>query len=248
MNQSDPTARAALFRPISFTTKNLNPVGTGAKVLWNTATIPFLIIMQFFFILALNGITQGFDYFAKIPTKTLIPMRLGISVVYTFIASLTSTGYIWAFRQNFDVTGSQFVESWMAIWLTNHTNFLFIDIATAIIPMAYMSHIILTWIILNVTSTIFPFELSAGFYRIGYAWPYHNLYEILVNIWSSGCVNRLYRNLPIIFAWWVVLFGVNLWAQMRRCRLAKQQTTLEGQKPPQKGGPPEKPGTADSSD
>ncbi|KAH8742498.1 hypothetical protein F5883DRAFT_656639 [Diaporthe sp. PMI_573] len=141
MNQSDPAARAALFRPISSTFKNLAAVPTGAKVLWNTATIPFLIIMQFFFILALNGITLGFDYYSKIPSKTLIQLRFGISIVYTFIASLTSTGYIWAFRQGFHLTGSQFVETWMAIWLTNHTNFLFVDTATAIVPMAYMSHI-----------------------------------------------------------------------------------------------------------
>lgn len=221
---------------------------SSAKVLWNTATIPFLVIMQFFFILALNGITLGFDYYVKIPTKTLIPLRLGISVVYTFIASLTSTGYIWAFRQNFHVTGSQFVESWMAIWLTNHANFLFLDAATALVPMAYMSHIVLTWIILNVTSTIFPFELNAGFYRIGYAWPYHNLYEILVTIWSNGCVNRVYRNLPIIFAWWTVLFGVSLWARLRLCRNSKKQSTLEGRKPPHKGDHSEKPGSADASD
>lgn len=139
MNQSDPAARAALFRPISSTSKNLTPVPTGSKVLLNTALIPFLIIMQFFFILALNGITLGFDYYAKIPSKTLIPLRFGISIIYTFIASLTSTGYIWAFRQGFHLTGSQFVETWMAIWLTNHANFLFVDTATAIVPMAYMS-------------------------------------------------------------------------------------------------------------
>lgn len=139
MNQSNPAARAALFRPISSTSKNLTPVNSGAKVLWNTATIPFLIIMQFFFILALNGITLGFDYYAKVPSKTLIPLRFGISIIYTFIASLTSTGYIWAFRQGFHLTGTQFVETWMAIWLTNHANFLFVDAATAIVPMAYMS-------------------------------------------------------------------------------------------------------------
>lgn len=141
MNQSDPAARAALFRPISSTSKNLTPVPTGAKVLWNTATIPFLIIMQFFFILALNGITLGFDYYSKTPSKTLIPLRFGISVAYTFIASLTSTGYIWAFRQGFHLTGSQFVETWMALWLTNHANFLFVDSATALVDMKYMSHI-----------------------------------------------------------------------------------------------------------
>lgn len=95
--------------------------------------------MQFFFILALNGITLGFDYYAKVPSKTLIPLRFGISIIYTFIASLTSTGYIWAFRQGFHLTGTQFVETWMAIWLTNHANFLFVDAATAIVPMAYMS-------------------------------------------------------------------------------------------------------------
>ncbi|KAL4816533.1 hypothetical protein BDW67DRAFT_44322 [Aspergillus spinulosporus] len=50
---------------------------------------------------------------------------------------------------------------------TKHVHFLFIDSATSIIPMPFVLFLVLTWIILNVSSTIGPFELSPAFYRIG---------------------------------------------------------------------------------
>lgn len=83
----------------------------------------------------------------------------------------------------------------MAYWLYQHVNFVVLDTVTAFIPASFLSFAVLTWAIINVTSSIFPFELSAGFYRWGWALPGHNLYSIIITIWSGGCNNRLYINL-----------------------------------------------------
>lgn len=57
--------------------------------------------------MALNGITLQKDLFAKLSLKQNTLLRILISVVYTFIASLVMTGYIWAFREDWQVSGGQ---------------------------------------------------------------------------------------------------------------------------------------------
>jgi hypothetical protein len=89
----------------------------------------------------------------------------------------------------------------MTYWLYMHINFGVLDAATAFIPVSFLSFFVLPWAILNVASTIFPFELSPGFYKWQYAVPGYNCFSILIQIWSGGCNNRLYRALPILFAW-----------------------------------------------
>jgi hypothetical protein len=106
------------------------------------------------------------------------------------------------------------------MWLLMHINFLLFDITTAFIPIQFMPFIVLTWVILNVASTITPFELSPGFFRWGYALPSHEAYEVLIQIWSRGCNNRLYRALPIMFSWWIVGVPVAVYAMQYRCKTA----------------------------
>ncbi|KAH8588867.1 hypothetical protein B0O99DRAFT_638158 [Bisporella sp. PMI_857] len=125
-------------------------------------------------------------------------------MVYTFVASITVACYIWGFREDWGVSGSQFILTWMVFWLYMHINFVIVDTMTAFVPAKFFAFFLLTWIIINVTSTIYPFELSPGFYRWGYALPAHEIYSLLVQVWSGGCNNQAYRALPILFAWEVV--------------------------------------------
>jgi Protein of unknown function (DUF3533). len=129
-------------------------------------------------------------------------------------------GYIWAYRESWGQRGSRFVLTWITMWLLMHINFLFFDITTAFIPIQFMPFIVLTWVILNVASTISPFELNPGFFHWGYALPSHEAYQILIQIWSGGCNNRLYRALPIMFSWWIVGVPIAVYAMQHRCRTA----------------------------
>lgn len=160
-----------------------------------------------------------------------------LSIVYTFIASLTVIGYIWAFRENWLVNRNQFALSWMVVELYMHVNFLVLDAATAFIPMSFIPFFVLTWAVINITSTIFPFELNPGFYRWGYALPAHPVFTILIQIWSGGCNNQLKSSLHVLFGWEIVGGVLAVLGSYRRNKVAQWELEEEERGNPSNGKP-----------
>ena len=85
-----------------------------------------------------------------------------------------------------------------------------------------MPFLLMTWVFLNITSSITPFEINAGFYRFGYALPAHEADQVLTDIWSGGAVPQLYRAMPILFSWWVLLLVCDGFSHRRACRRASK--------------------------
>ncbi|PWY81313.1 hypothetical protein BO83DRAFT_174249 [Aspergillus eucalypticola CBS 122712] len=148
-------------------------------------------------------ISLKFNLFAVSLTQ-LISFRALVAFVYTFSSALAMSGYIWVFREEWDVHSSQFGLTSMTIWLAMQVHFLLLEFVTTFVPMQIIPFAILTWIILNVSSTLSPFELSPGFYRWGYALPGRELYDTLLQVWTRGCNPYLGRSLPILWSWWIV--------------------------------------------
>ncbi|MCJ1479555.1 hypothetical protein MMC13_008241 [Lambiella insularis] len=214
--QNDPAAVHVYLDPIDASSININSMPQGAKVFYNTISMAMPILQQFFFILALNGMSTRFRIYDDLPPKTSGTVRAIVSVAYTFVGAVCMTGYIWAFRENWPVHGYQFVETWIVLWLLMHIYFCLIDAATAVLPQPAMPFLIVTWIFVNISATINPFEITPGFYRWGYALPAYSTYEILTYIWSGGPAPELHRALPIMFAWWLV--GTACAILAHRCR------------------------------
>ncbi|KAJ5786620.1 uncharacterized protein N7503_011832 [Penicillium pulvis] len=227
-NLSNSIALETFLDPIQATGINIKATTQGTRVLYNTVSLVMPIIQQFFFMMALNGISAQFQLFTKLGTLTNGLIRMVTSIIYTFIGSLCMAGYIWAYKESWDVNGNQFVLTWMVTWLYMHINFLIVDTLTAFIPMQFLPFCILTWVILNVASTISPFELNPGFFRWGYALPAHEAYQMLVQIWSDGCQDQSYRALPILFSWWIAALLNTVYATYSRCQAAvKAHNALE---------------------
>ncbi|KAJ5110663.1 hypothetical protein N7532_001198 [Penicillium argentinense] len=222
-NTSDKFITQALLNPISSSSIDIKPTNQGVRFYYNSLTMVIPILQQFFFIMALNGIFGEFKAYRELSIKAAVILRFALSLAYTFIGSLCMAGYIWGFREDWHVNGHQFALTWMAIWLVAHINFLLIDAVTVIVSIKFMPFVILTWIILNVSSTVAPFNLSPGFYRIGYAFPAHELYEILLDIWTEDCFPSLHRDLPILWSWWVVGLAVFVVGMRRRYTKAVAQ-------------------------
>ena len=91
-----------------------------------------------------------------------------------------------------------------------------------------MPFLLMTWVFLNITSSITPFEINAGFYRLGYALPAHEAYQVLTDIWSGGAVPQLYRAMPILFSWWVLLLVCDGFGHRRACRRAGDSSDAPG--------------------
>ncbi|EED16524.1 SNG1 family protein [Talaromyces stipitatus ATCC 10500] len=207
----------AFLDPIQATEINLQSTNLGNRVFYNTISMVMPILQQFFFIIALNGISAQFRVFTRLPWAINALFRAALATFYTFIAALCTTGYIWGFKEDWDVGASQFVLSWMAYWLYMKINFLFFEIMTTFLPVSFIPFGVLTWVLVNVASTISPFELNPTFFRWAYALPSHEAYQLLVQIWSNGCDNQSYRALPIMFTWWIVCVPIAVLCVRYRC-------------------------------
>ncbi|KAJ9607400.1 hypothetical protein H2200_008473 [Cladophialophora chaetospira] len=223
LNRADAEALQVLLNPIMASAVNIMPTTQGTKLFYNTVSMVMPILQQFFFLLILNGISQELELYSKLPQHISGLVRAGLSVVFDFVSALCMTGYIWGFRESWPVTGNQFALTWMVLWLLMHIHFLILDAATAFLPLPALPFFILTWIIINITSSISPFEVNPGFYRLGYVLPANEAYTVLTDIWSRGNVPRLYRALPILFSWWIAGIGLATYGHFHRCHKAWTQ-------------------------
>lgn len=194
--------------------------------------IILILIQKFFYLAALNGLYIQHGLYSRLSPHRMVIMRDIISLLYCLVGSLCTTGAIWAFRAGWSVDGRQYVLSWMVLWLFAHINFLQLDVFTIWLPPPYISMALISWIVFNVASIILPFELSPGFYRIGYAAPAHEVYQTLIDIWSRGCNPQLYYALPILFVWWIwgiVMSGLGVYRRSHYALLKEQEEARQFQ-------------------
>jgi hypothetical protein len=92
----------------------------------------------------------------------------------------------------------------MALWLFAHLNFLVLDAFTIWVSPPFVPMALISWMMLNVTSILLPFELSPAFYKWGYALPAHSVFNVLIDIWSGGCNPQLNYGLPVLFAYEII--------------------------------------------
>jgi hypothetical protein len=220
VNQQDQAAVQVLLNPISSTARNIKNAPFGAVILLNTVVMAMPIIQQFFFLLVINGVMRQHQLYNKMTVRSSLLIRRFAGILFTLGAALCQTGYIWAFRENWQVNGNQFVLTWMTWWLLMQIHFLILDSISAVAPLPAMPFVMLLWIFLNLASALTPLELQAGFYHWGIALPSNNAYSVLVTIWTSGADNHLYRALPILFSWWVVANITTSITHIRACHLA----------------------------
>ncbi|KAJ5766082.1 uncharacterized protein N7511_003698 [Penicillium nucicola] len=225
LNTSDPAALAAFTNPWTLASTNIQPTSQGSRLIYNTLVIILILIQEFFYLGTVNGLYAQFNLYTSVTPHRIAIVRLIISMIYTFVGSLCTAGAIWAFRHGWHVNGSQFVLTWMALWLFAHLNFLVLDVFTIWLPPPYVPMALITWIITNVTSILLPFELSPGFYKVGFALPAHSVFQVLIDIWSGGCNPQLDYALPVMFIFeilGVVLSSVGVYRRSHYAALKKE--------------------------
>ncbi|KAF2147624.1 hypothetical protein K461DRAFT_283507 [Myriangium duriaei CBS 260.36] len=204
LNKENPASLQVLLNPIGSSGTNIMTTIQPTKLFYNTVSFVMPILQQFFFLLVLNGISNELQLYSSLPLKISGLLRIGLGITYAFLGSLGMAGYIFAFDETWNVTGHQFAQTWMVLWLLMHSHFVIIDSFTAVLPLPALPFFLLIWIILNITSSISPFEVNPGFYKWGICLPTHQAYSLLLDIWSFGKVPKLSPSLPVLFAWWIV--------------------------------------------
>ncbi|KAJ2900739.1 uncharacterized protein MKZ38_002275 [Zalerion maritima] len=227
-NLSSASSSAAFLNPISSGGSGagctvLAPTNQGMKALLNTATMVAGPLMQFFFCMGMNSMSGGAGVLSHMRIRDVYVLRLALSKAYAFLGGLCIAGCVWAFREDWSLAhGDKFALTWLCYWFYLDINYLVVDtVLVTIIPLAFFSFSIFTWIFVGITSSIWPFELSAGFYRWQYALPSHDVWILLTGVWSGGCRTQEEVTLPVLFAWWFVGHATSAWSVWRRCRMSE---------------------------
>ncbi|KAK7420389.1 hypothetical protein QQX98_002812 [Neonectria punicea] len=218
---TDPVASSVFFNPIQASSSIKAATNQGTRVLFNTVSMVMPQLVQFFFTMGLNAVFTFTGAFASMSKRDVYLVRLLLTKSFSLTSALGMAGYIWAFREDWTVSAGQFFSTWMCLWLLMDINYLVVDtFIEVVVPMRFWAYCLLSWIIAGVTSTVYPFELSPGFYRWGHALPAHNVWRLLMMIWPGGCrQNGLKVALPVLFAWWVAGNLSDAWSVRRRCML-----------------------------
>jgi len=214
------TVVSIFAQPWQLQSVNIQPTTQGSRAIYNTLVIVLMLIQDFFYLGTINGLSLQFKLFSRLFPRRIIARRFMISALYALIGSLCSAGAIWAFKVNWAVNSNQFVLSWMTLWLFSHLNFLTLDVFAAWLPPPYVPMALVTWVAMNVTSVLLPFELSSNFYRWAYMLPAHEVYQVLVDIWSGGCNPQLRYALPVLFLLELSSLGWSSLGVYRRCHYA----------------------------
>jgi hypothetical protein len=226
---NNSAALSAFTSPWELTEINIRPTIQGTRAVYNTISFVLVLIEDFFFLATFNGLYNQFKIFLRIGPERIILVRTAISLTFTMISAMANSAAIWAFKASWDGTGGQWALSWLALWLFAHANFLIFDTFTIWIPPQFVSMALVTWIVINITSIVFPFILMSPFYRLGYGLPAHAAYELLTDIWSNGCNPHLDYALPVLFAYEVVGLILTSIGVYKRCHNAVivEETTKE---------------------
>ena len=238
-NFSNAIALSALNNPIAASSVVYYPTYQGARVLLNTVTIVVGNLMQFFFVMALNQILGGTAHATGNMSKRKVYVaRLALSKMHTLLSGLITASYVYAFRENWDLTVVQFCETWMCYWLYMEVTYLIMDtIVVAVVPLRFASFFVITWVILSITSTIYPFELNPGFYHWAWALPAHNVWRLILEVWSQGCKSQKAVAIPVLLVWWIVGSLTSAWSLRRKCIIAKKDAQSTTKRPEKMGKP-----------
>ncbi|KAK5048710.1 hypothetical protein LTR84_005802 [Exophiala bonariae] len=191
------------------------------KSIIGTIGAVFPILMQFFFIMALNGIFNSKHVFAAYNPRAHIYARFICSTIWPLLSSLCAAGWAFGFEGSFRTNPKMFFAFWSITWVFSMISFDILDIITALIPAAFTSFVFLTWVIFNLAASLADPAITNHWFRINYFFPSLHWFQTLITIFSEGGVNRLHYTLPTLAGWLVLLKFLSPFAMMYRIKKAQ---------------------------
>ncbi|KAM0749826.1 hypothetical protein T439DRAFT_357348 [Meredithblackwellia eburnea MCA 4105] len=205
-----------LSGPVSASFLNLAPLEFGARVVLNTVAFVFPCLAQFFFILGLNGIFGMEGLYDRLNFRQHLKLRVPIELIWTLTTGLSIVAWGFVFDEGFRIKAKNFFAMWAVGWVNNMIFFDFLDIIFTWVPLPFAPPIVVSFIILAVSSSLYPITVCNNFFRIHYAFPPHATWETMITIWGNGAANKLYYDLPVL-AFWLVAGKIG-WVLALRAR------------------------------
>ncbi|KAJ4319349.1 hypothetical protein N0V94_003939 [Neodidymelliopsis sp. IMI 364377] len=200
------------------------------KAFINTLGAVLPIIMQFFFIMAWNGVCNGMHLYAAYDLRTHILARLFWSIVWPIFSSLCTAGWTFTFRGSYHMDAKMFFAFWTVTWVFSMICFDVLDVITGFVSMAYVPFLFLSWVIFNVAAALGPPEILNHWYRVNYFFPSLHWYRTFITIITKGACNNLHYTLPVLAVWLVVMKLLSPLATKNRVRKAQEIFTWYNQR------------------
>lgn len=215
------SALAGPAQAVEITASSQDYIDLDNKVFMNTLGVVFPILMQFFFIMAWNGISGGMHIYAAFTVKKHIMDRLFWSTVFPLISSLCATGWTLALRGRYQINAKIFFAYWAVTWVYSMISFDILDIIIGFMSIAFVPFMLVTWVIFNVTAGLGAPTLLHVWFRVNYFFPSLHWFQTYITIITEGGVNTLHYTLPVLAAWLVVLKALSPLATKHRVKKAK---------------------------
>lgn len=138
------------------------------------AGLIYNVIFCFFLVLFSTIARFKTGFHMKLTTGSLLKIRLAVPAFCYIWFSLFYTLVCRAFQDPFQTAVGQ--GGFVVFWILNYFTFLALGLALeammSLLTMRWFPFSLITWIILNITSSFLPITLMQPFYRWGYAWPF----------------------------------------------------------------------------
>ncbi|CBX90863.1 hypothetical protein LEMA_P058970.1 [Plenodomus lingam JN3] len=150
-------AASALAQPVQAVSRSAasqDYADLDTKIFINTLGAILPILMQFFFIMAWNGICNGMHLYAGYTLKRHIISRLFWSITFPCLSSLCVTGWTLALRGRYHINARIFFAYWTVTWVYSMISFDILDIITGFLPMPFVPFLMISWAIFNVAAAL----------------------------------------------------------------------------------------------
>lgn len=235
---SDPNALRVATHSLDFFFIDSKPFTDQVLVAPSQVGLIYTIIITFFAFNFFTEIHKSVGQMGVKPKQILIYRFFSVVITFFFMSlfySLVTLAFQVDFGRAFGRSG--FLVYWMTNYMTMWSVGAMNEAAGMILVMIYpplMGFWMLFWVIVNISPTFAPMELSPGVYRYGYVTPIYNSYEITKVIFFDTYKGNMGRNYGILVVNMVVstiiLLGVFVFfakTMMKRAQAERAKIAAE---------------------
>jgi hypothetical protein len=180
-NLANTTAAASALavpaRAIGYSAGSLDYSTLDKKALLDTFGAVMPILMQFCFIMALNGICNSMHLYAAYNLRTHVLARVFWSILWLLLRSLCSAEWTFAFRGFYHLDAKIFYAFWTVTWVYSMIFFDMVGIITGLVPVAFVPFLMVSWVIFNVAASLGDPTMLNPRFRINYFFPALHWYQ-----------------------------------------------------------------------
>ena len=203
--------------PLSWNMHDVRPADASAAQATTFVGLIYVLILAFIFVIRVS-FSKGW-YGSKLKLRSYLLVRLLAPAIYYFFIAWAFSLLSLAFRVPFSrrIRGG-FLAYWAIVWYGMIILGGLMELVASLVGLPYTAFFMVSFIVINNSVSLCPFEVLHPFFRFGYAMPFFNLRQAFLTL-IFNTKSHMGRNLGVLAAWLVViysgLFALTIWERRR---------------------------------